>query len=81
MQITRLSENTSSSIDKMLIWKRPTHNSVEFSKDVAYREQPSVQNLPIVQKVVEQVICLPLYADLLEEKIRRVVNVVEQKEV
>lgn len=46
-----------------------------------YKSLPSAQNLPVAEKAAQQVICLPLYADLSEEEIRRVVNVVEQKEV
>ena len=41
-----------------------------------YKELPSSQNLPIAQKAVEQVICLPLYADLESYDLERIITII-----
>ena len=43
-----------------------------------YKELPSSQNLPIAQKAAEQVICLPLYPDLGNENVERIISIVKQ---
>ena len=44
----------------------------------AYKELPSAtqQNLPVASLITEQVLCLPLYADLENEDIERIVNMI-----
>ena len=42
-----------------------------------YRELSSAQNLPVAQKAAEQVICLPLYPDLENEDVERIINIVK----
>lgn len=41
-----------------------------------YKELPSSQNLPIAQKAAEQVICLPLYADLESYDLERIITII-----
>ena len=43
-----------------------------------YRELPSAQNLPVAQKAAELVICLPLYPDLGNEVVEKIINIVKQ---
>lgn len=42
-----------------------------------YRELPSAQNLPVAQSAAEQVICLPLYPDLEDEDVERIINIIK----
>lgn len=44
-------------------------------------ESASPENLPIATKLAEQVLCLPIYADLSDEDIYRVVNIIVNRRV
>lgn len=50
-----------------------------ISQMSAYRELPtaSKENLPVATKITEQVLCLPLYAELEEEKIEKICEIIK----
>ncbi len=43
-----------------------------------YKELPSSQNLPIAQKAAGQVICLPLYPDLGNDDLERIIDMIKK---
>ena len=54
-----------------------------ISKFSMYRGLPSAaqSNLPIASKAADQVLCLPIYPDLENESIRRIVSIIEGKKL
>jgi dTDP-4-amino-4,6-dideoxygalactose transaminase len=52
------------------------------SQLMPYCQYPSAQpgKLPVAERVAEEILCLPIYADLQERDLIRIVNVIQQKE-
>lgn len=52
-----------------------------ISQFSAYKDMPSAkcENLPVASRISEEILCLPLYTDLRDEDIEKIVNLIKMK--